>query len=176
MLSECFLYCLTLGGSPGQSSSSNVPSGSGNQHPQAKRGSGKSGFFASLHPSRWTRGGSSGNSGSNSASSNNSNNNQPHPSGSSSNVERVHHIQLPTPGGGSSNSNRSGGNFNAYLAASYKEQVKTWLKEQSMLFTTKYCKKASESATATAGSTLGDDTSILPKLGSIIANIRSVRV
>ncbi|CAL8126786.1 unnamed protein product [Orchesella dallaii] len=154
----------------GQSSSSSVSgsnnAASSNPHPQPKRGSGKSGFFASLHPSRWTRGGSSSGSGSS-----NANNNQQ--SGSGTHIERVHHhVQLPTAVGGASNSSR-GSNFNAFLAASYKEQVKSWLKEQSLLFTSKYCRKQADPVMSHIGGTSSEDLGILPKLSAIISNLRS---
>lgn len=151
------IYCCV--GGQGQSSSS-----AGNPHPQAKRGNGKSGFFASLHPSRWTRGG-----GSTSASSNSNNNQQ---SGASTQAERTHHVQLPTAVGNPVSTNR-GNNLNAFLAASYKEQVKSWLKEQSLLFTSKYCRKGAD-VTSVSGNSISDDLGVLPKLTSIITNLRSV--
>lgn len=82
-------------------------------------------------------------------------------------------MQLPTSVGSASNTSR-GNNLNAFLAASYKEQVKTWLKEQSLLFTSKYCRKSTDSSSSIAGNNNAEDLGVLPKLTSIIANLRSV--
>ncbi|CAG7833938.1 unnamed protein product [Allacma fusca] len=120
-----------------------------------KRGS-KSGFFANLHPSRWTRGGSSsstyGSSSSTSAGS------------SSQSGDRSH----GGAGGAGRTCSTSGQNANAFLAVSYKEQVKAWLKEQTGIFASKYCLVHFEGMV----NGTSDGANILPKLNEIIVNIK----
>ena len=124
----------------------------------AKRGS-KSGFFANLHPSRWSRGAGSANSGysnPNSASAGSS---------SQSRVDRSHGSSVPA---------RTGTNLvqntNAFLAMSYKEQVKAWLKEQTAIFANRYCHLQCEGP----GTGSHDGANILPKLSEVIEHIKRV--
>jgi hypothetical protein len=141
--------------------SSNTSSGTGSAASttsgSAQKRGGKASFFASLHPSRWTRG-----SGANSVSSERANNN----SGDPPNAE-----SHPGGSGGIVLSPRCH-NPNAVLSLSYKEQVKAWLKEQSLAFTTKYCKSTLNSGGVE--STTSATTDGMPKLNEISSHLRQV--
>ena len=131
----------------------------------SSRRSGKSGFFASLNPSRWTRGST--------AASSSANNNNNAPSTSQSTASHGSHS---TPHSSSTGSHGSSGlrghSSQAFLAISCKEQAKSWLKEQSVLFSQKYCKESGDSSSSTSHSSTG--ISVLPKLGEIITNLKRV--
>lgn len=136
----------------------------------SSRKSGKTGFFANLNPSRWTRGSAAASSSPNNNNNNNSSNNNnnlpsssnsaPHTSSSSSSSSASHGAGLTR-----------GHNAQAFLAISCKEQAKSWLKEQSLLFSQKYCKINSESSSSSAPQS---GATVLPKLGEIATNLRRV--
>ena len=67
-----------------------------------------------------------------------------------------------------------GHNSSAYLAISYKEQVKSWLKEQSLIFSQKYCRAPVDGSESSSEATEFDSVGILPKLGEIIGDLRCV--
>jgi hypothetical protein len=197
---RCLLIILTcLCPLIGNAMGSSAASSGGGPVQTAKRGGGpkSSGFFANLHPSRWTRG-SSGGSGSASASSSPSsssnsanNNNNNNPLGSShGHHHHTQYVTLQHTGmsitSSSSSSSRAGGGGSLGGAPSYKEQVKAWLKEQSSAFTSKYC--VNNNGKAVGGTDgnggggkggIGDNTGasgieVLPKLNEIISNLRQV--
>lgn len=64
-------------------------------------------------------------------------------------------------------------NSNSGSGVSYKEQVKAWLKEQSLAFTTKYCKPTSSSGSNDLNTASATDG--MPKLHEIGILLRQVR-